>query len=290
MPDDVEFATKITLGRRMLTRALDAGVPGRVGDRGRVLRRRPRPAPRPASPRLGYVLAVAKSHRVNIGGLHGTARADHIAATLPGRPGTGSRAGEGAKGDRDYDWAWVRITPPADEATGLPLAAHPPPHHRRRAGLLPLLVTRHRSASPPWSGSPAPGGRSRSASRAGKGEVGLDQHQVRRWNSWHRYTTLAMLAHAILAVIAAARTRQPHQATSELIPLTVNEIRRLFAKLITNTIRTISLLAALVRMATPPPSTRPDQPLPHPRRQRTSTSIYITFWSWTTSACFISAV
>jgi superfamily II DNA or RNA helicase len=27
--------------------------------------------------------------------------------------------------------------------------------------------------------------------RAGKGEVGLDQHQVRTWDSWHRYTTLA---------------------------------------------------------------------------------------------------
>jgi SRSO17 transposase len=37
---------------------------------------------------------------------------------------------------------------------------------------------------------------------AGKDEVGLDQHQVRKWTSWNRYTTLAMLAHAILAAIA----------------------------------------------------------------------------------------
>jgi SRSO17 transposase len=29
-----------------------------------------------------------------------------------------------------------------------------------------------------------------------KGLVGLDQHQVRRWRSWYRWTTLAMLAHA----------------------------------------------------------------------------------------------
>ena len=42
--------------------------------------------------------------------------------------------------------------------------------------------------------------------QAGKGLTGLDQHQVRRWTSWHRWTTLAMLAHAFLAVIAADRT------------------------------------------------------------------------------------
>ena len=40
--------------------------------------------------------------------------------------------------------------------------------------------------------------------QAAKGLTGLDQHQVRRWTSWHRWTTLAMLAHAFLAVATAA--------------------------------------------------------------------------------------
>ena len=39
--------------------------------------------------------------------------------------------------------------------------------------------------------------------QAAKGLVGLDQHQVRRWTSWHRWTTLAMLAHAFLALATA---------------------------------------------------------------------------------------
>ena len=40
--------------------------------------------------------------------------------------------------------------------------------------------------------------------------TGLDQHQVRRWTSWHRWTTLAMLAHAFLAVATATeRDRSP---------------------------------------------------------------------------------
>jgi hypothetical protein len=39
--------------------------------------------------------------------------------------------------------------------------------------------------------------------KAGKGHPGLDQHQVRTWTSWYRYTTLAMFAHTTLAVIDA---------------------------------------------------------------------------------------
>ena len=34
-----------------------------------------------------------------------------------------------------------------------------------------------------------------------KGQVGLDQYEVRRWDGWYRHITLAMLAHAYLAVI-----------------------------------------------------------------------------------------
>ncbi len=77
-------------------------------------------------------------------------------------------------------------------------------------------------------------------SQAGKGEVGLDQHQVRTWDSWRRYTTLAMLAHAILTVIAARERANRPQQTQPMIALTVNEVHHLFAKLITNTTRTIS--------------------------------------------------
>jgi SRSO17 transposase len=36
-----------------------------------------------------------------------------------------------------------------------------------------------------------------------KGEVGLDQYQVRRFDSWYRHITLAMLAHAFLTVTRA---------------------------------------------------------------------------------------
>ena len=40
--------------------------------------------------------------------------------------------------------------------------------------------------------------------QSAKGEVGLDQYQVRRWDGWYRHITLAMLAHAFLTVTRAA--------------------------------------------------------------------------------------
>jgi hypothetical protein len=65
----------------------------------------------------------------------------------------------------------------------------------------------------------------------------LDQHQVRTWTSWMRWTILAMLAHAFLSVMTATQpgpgpdgTHRDH-AGHELIPLTRNEIRRLFTSL-----------------------------------------------------------
>lgn len=59
-----------------------------------------------------------------------------------------------------------------------------------------------------------------------KGLARLDEHQVRRWTSWQRWTLLAMIAHALLAVIAA--TEPPTAtATAGLIALNCNEVRRL---------------------------------------------------------------
>jgi SRSO17 transposase len=40
----------------------------------------------------------------------------------------------------------------------------------------------------------------------GKGQTGLDHYQVRRWPGWYRHITLALLAHAFLAVIRAQAT------------------------------------------------------------------------------------
>ena len=47
-----------------------------------------------------------------------------------------------------------------------------------------------------------------------KNEAGLDHCQVRRYRAWYRHVTLAMLAHAFLAVAAhAARPLEPAPAS-----------------------------------------------------------------------------
>ncbi len=38
---------------------------------------------------------------------------------------------------------------------------------------------------------------------AAKGEVGLDQYEVRKWEGWRRHITVALFAHAMLTVIRA---------------------------------------------------------------------------------------
>ena len=75
--------------------------------------------------------------------------------------------------------------------------------------------------------------------QAAKGLAGLDEHQVRTWTSWRRWTLLAMLAHALLAVLAA------HEATARptpagMIALTCSEIRRLFTELVIEPARTLA--------------------------------------------------
>lgn len=64
-----------------------------------------------------------------------------------------------------------------------------------------------------------------------KGQTGLDEHQVRTWKSWYRWTTLVLLAHLLAITAVDARA---HPTPDGLIPLTLNEIRYLFAALVIN--------------------------------------------------------
>jgi SRSO17 transposase len=239
IPERVQFATKIALARRMLTRATTAGVPAGWatadefygGDRAlhRDLQTRG----------MGYVLAVAKSHRVTTSPAEGPQRADQVAAELCAVAWNRASAGDGAKGPREYDWGWVAITAPDDQPAG---------HHWLliRRSLSDGELAFYRCWSPTPVGLPAlvrvAGTRwcVETCFKSSRKATGLDEHQVRRWGSWYRHITLVMLAPAILTVIAAReRTRHPC-GDRELIALTVNEIRRLFAKMIANATHSIA--------------------------------------------------
>ncbi|WP_186500239.1 IS701 family transposase [Micromonospora sagamiensis] len=225
VPEQVRFATKPQLAARMITAAVTAGLPCRWVAGDEAYGNDPRLAARLRQLRLGYVLAVARSHQVTTG--LGVYRVDALATGLPTIAWQRISAGRGAKGHRWYDWSYTAL-PHATDAHG--------GHHW-------LLIRRNRRTGELafyrcWSPQPVPlnrlvavAGRRwkiEEAFQAAKTGLGLDQHQHRRWRSWHRWTTLVILAHAFLAAATANHHHQP----VGLIPLTVNELRHLFHVLI----------------------------------------------------------
>lgn len=171
----------------------------------------------------GYVMAV--SCRTEVHTPVGKFRVDVLMRMVPRRGWQQLSAGAGAKGPRCYDWAAVDLIP------------------THSAGTCQLLIRRNRTTGEVayyrcFSPRPVPlpalirvaGTRWRveETFQAGKGLADLDEHQVRRHTPWLRWVTLAMVAHAFLAVIRADEHRE-HPAPAGLIPVTCNEIQRLFA-------------------------------------------------------------
>jgi SRSO17 transposase len=234
VPADVGFATKPQLARQMIARTLDAGV--RAGWVAGDEVYGADPALRAECERrgVGYVLAVARGHHVLTGA--GPLRADTLSLRLPARAWQTVSAGHGAKGHRIYDWALIDIDTPPD-----------------RPGQHWLLIRRHRRSGERayyrcWTPSPVPlstlvrvaGTRwtIEEDFQTSKGLTALDEHQVRTWTSWHRWTVLAMLAHAFLTVTATAEHADTPPPAGQ-IPLTRNEISHLFAVLVLTPARSL---------------------------------------------------
>ena len=127
-------------------------------------------------------------------------RADRLASQVDETGWVRCSAGDGAKGPRVYDWAVAEIRP------------------LREPGKGHWLLVRRSIANPgelAWYVCYGPAGTAleelvRIAGRRwtieecfeeAKGEVGLNQYEVRWWDGWYRHITLAMLAHAYLTVI-----------------------------------------------------------------------------------------
>ena len=116
VPDTVGFATKPQLARRLIETAVAGGLPCRWVAGDEAYGGDPQLAAALRGHRLGYVLAVACSHRVPTG--LGIQRADQIAAGLPKQAWQRLSAGAGAKGHRYYDWAFITLPLAADQHGG----------------------------------------------------------------------------------------------------------------------------------------------------------------------------
>jgi SRSO17 transposase len=203
--DEVGFQTKPQLGQAMLQRAVAAGVPfGWVagdtvygGDRSLRVWLEQHAIP--------HVMAVKRTEPLLTMTERGPGQvpAERLLTQVEPEQWLRLSADQGSKGRRLYDWVRVplyRFGWPANVGFWL-LARRSTSDPTELAFYVCFapaatsLATLVRVAGCRW--------RVEEAFEQAKGEVGLDHYQVRQYGAWYRHITLAMTAHAFLAVTRA---------------------------------------------------------------------------------------
>jgi SRSO17 transposase len=229
VPPGVGFATKPRLALAMIERTIAAGVPFAwvaadsaygVGEVETALRRAGK----------GYVLGVNATHPFTswIGKPEVAGTAEEIARGLDDTAWRRLSAGEGTKGPRLYDWAYLELADlDASE------------YDDRRAGpwTRGLLIRRSLTDGElAFFATWCPAGTTietlvavegrrwaiEDAFETAKSELGLDHNETRSWHGWHRHVSLVMLAFAMLAVIR----RHANAPTPPKIPIRLARTRR----------------------------------------------------------------
>jgi SRSO17 transposase len=208
VPDSLRFVTKPEIAAQMIARAIAAGVPFDwvaadtiygVGAIEMQLRRAGK----------GYVLGAHATDQFYswIGKPDVAGTAEEIAQELA--PGAWKRlsAGDGTKGARLYDWAYIELADLeaeeyTDDLTGLWTRG--------------LLIRRNLSDGDlAFFSTWCPAGTSieelvrvegqrwaiEDAFETAKTELGLTHNETRSWHGWHRHVSLVMLAFAMMAVV-----------------------------------------------------------------------------------------
>lgn len=204
----MRFATKPAQGLAMLARATRGDLPfqwvtvdeayGKDAKFRAWLQRR----------HIAYVLAVPRNQKTPTEG--GAARADTLAARAPELAWKRRSCGDGVKGPRMYDWAvatlpdtgtaehgyarWLLIRRSITDPTELAYYLCHGPAGTSDEELIRVAGTR-------WA--------IEECFQTAKGQVGLDEYQVRRYDAWYRHITLAMWAHAFLTVTAHSANAAP---------------------------------------------------------------------------------
>ena len=224
VPDAVGFATKPALALAMIERAIASNVPFSwvaadsvygVGDIEMALKRAAK----------GYVLGVNANHHFRSWGkspapgsspgqaIAGTAK--DIAEALPEDAWRRLSAGDGTKGARLHDWAYLEL---ADLDAGDFDATFPGIWTRG------LLIRRNiADGDLAFFSTWCPSGTSietlvmveghrwaiEDSFETAKNELGLDHNETRSWHGWHRHVSLVMLAFAMMATIRHHANARP---------------------------------------------------------------------------------
>lgn len=199
IPVDLEFATRPQQVAAMLDRAVAAGVPFAWFTADEEFGQNPGLRAHLESAGIAYVMAIPKNTGF-VTARGESATIETFSAQVRPNDWTRRACGIGTKGYRVYDWA---ITDSAE------------PDHQyliRRSvddGELAFYHCYNPRHEPVSELVRAAGARwpIEECFETGKGQVGLDNYQVRLYEAWYRHMSLAMLAHTFLTVI----TRRHHQ-------------------------------------------------------------------------------
>jgi SRSO17 transposase len=233
IPDSIEYTPKTKLARRMIERVKASGIPfawvaadalyGDDTDLRTWLE----------DQHLPYVLAVHSDEPVALPTLQGMrmlAVKDCVQLVDAMQGFERVSMGEGTKGARVFDWAylrvlhrgiddqqhWLLIRRSVVDSTHVTFYLVYGPIGTTLQQMVHVVGTR-------W--------KIEEIFEAAKEEVGFDHYEVRLWTSWYRHITLAMLAHAYLTVIRTqvvqSNPTNLGEMALELLPLTIAEVRHL---------------------------------------------------------------
>ena len=219
VPEDVAFATKPAIACEMVARLLDEGAPcafvladavyGSDHRFRRMLEDRGQP----------YVLAVRSNHTLRFLEEWALVQTDPatMISELPTEAWQPLSAGEGAKGQRLYDWAWVPLRHQTAEGFSRWLLARrslrDPQNiayyfaHARTGTTLAELAA---AAGLRWT--------IEECFLRAKDDLGLDHCEARAWHGWHRHMSLVMAAAAFLARVSADQRRAAYGKRNETSP------------------------------------------------------------------------
>jgi SRSO17 transposase len=203
VPEAVGFATKIVRARRMIDRAVAAGVPANWVTADAVYGSDSHFRATAEGHGLGYVVGVRSDFAVWSG--FRQVRVAALLARVPADAWHRLSCGDGAKGPRMYDWALLRTNSPDPAGYARWVLI-------RRSVSDPTAVAYFACGGPPattvhqlvlvagarWA--------IEDLFELAKGDCGLDGYEVRSWTGWHRHVTLSLLA---LAVVSVIRSRVP---------------------------------------------------------------------------------
>jgi SRSO17 transposase len=220
VPEEVGFTTKPRLALSMVERAITAGVPFAwvaadtvygTGEVEMALRRAGK----------GYVLGVNATQPFSswIGKPEVAGTAEAIARGLEPSAWVCLSAGEGTKGARLYDWAYLELADlAADEFNPTLSGAWTRGLLIRRSltdGELAFFSTWCPAGTPIQTLVSVEGRRwaIEDAFETAKTELGLAHNETRSWHGWHRHVSLVMLAFAMMAAVRHHANQLPPPKT-----------------------------------------------------------------------------